>query len=108
MYIPASPSSRGKSELTMISRTSQAAARTKCQNPRWEQPQESKVQYSRSSTKSTVDSKKLEYGPGGPGAIYDASPSSLGFRVGGQSSSNFLPSMVPTYCSHKIEVWACS
>ena len=35
----------------------------------------------------TVDSKKLEYGPG---ATYAGSPSSLGFGVGGKSYSNFL------------------
>ena len=39
----------------------------------------------------TVDSKKLEYGPG---KIYDAVPSSLGFGVGGQSYSNLLASTV--------------
>ena len=39
---------------------------------------------------STVDSNKLEFGPG---SIYGC-PSSLGFGVGGESSSNFLASTV--------------
>ena len=38
-----------------------------------------------------VDSKKMEYGPG---TMYAAFPSSLGFRVAGQSYSNFLASTV--------------
>ena len=37
----------------------------------------------------TVDSKKLEYGPG---TIYVGCASSRGFEVGGQSYSNFLAS----------------
>ena len=39
----------------------------------------------------TVDSKKLEYGPG---TKYAGLPSSLGFGAGGQSYSNFLASTV--------------
>ena len=39
------------------------------------------------SETDTVNSKKLEYGPGTICAGY---PSSLGFEVGGQSHSNFL------------------
>ena len=45
----------------------------------------------------TVDSKKLEYGPG---AIYAGFPSSLGFGVGGQSCSNFLASTVNLHKTH--------
>ena len=45
----------------------------------------------------TVNSKKLEFGPG---AIYAVFPSSLGYGVGGQSSSNFLASSVkPSHVS---------
>ena len=42
----------------------------------------------------TVDSKKLEYGPG---TRYSGFPSFLGFGVGGQSYSNFLISTVVPY-----------
>ena len=42
-------------------------------------------------SRRTVDSKKLEYGPG---TIYAGFPSSLGFGVGGQSYSKFPASTV--------------
>ena len=41
-----------------------------------------------------MDSRKLEYGPGTTYAVFF--PSSLGFRVGGQSCSNFLASGLRT------------
>ena len=47
----------------------------------------------------TVDSKKLEYGPG---AMYAGFTSSLGFEVGRQSYSNFLASAV---CFAQAAVW---
>ena len=47
----------------------------------------------------TVDSKKLEYRPG---AIYAGFPSSVGFRVGGQSYYNFLASTVITNMAQYI------
>ena len=46
---------------------------------------------------NTVGSRKLEYGSG---PFYAGVPSSLGFRVGGQSYSNFLAStVISTVCS---------
>ena len=49
----------------------------------------------------TVDSKKLEYGPG---AIYAGFPSSLAFGVGGPSYSNLLVSSIWPLSPHSMLV----